>query len=196
MSDTPAPNVFSQLKALSSRTKEVTLADPQDIESTEPKWSREQERLPLAERGQPAEGLKLNIRPGAPTYQVTVRRLTSDQREACDRILETLIPPEIIVEQAAVNRGEPPQRVRTGWEWEAPQYLADMAKLEAKQRALVVLYGVVDLYKDTEGASDEEKIRAIRGTLDDMLLKYLASNIWNLTYSAGNPEDFFTSANS
>lgn len=196
MSDTTSPNVFSQLKALSSRTKEVTLADPQDIERAEPKWSSAQERQPLADRGQPAEGLKLHIKPGAPTFRVTVRRITSDQREACDRILETLVPPEIIVEQASATRGEPPQRVRTGYDWEAPEYVAGLAKLEAKQRALVVLYGVVDLYKDTQGETDEDKIRSIRGTLDDMLLKYLASEIWNLTYSAGSPEDFFTTANS
>lgn len=196
MSDTPAPNVFSQLRALSGRTKLLTLADPQDIEREEPKWSPEQERQPLADRGRPAHGFQLHIKPGAATFQLTVRRLTAAQREACDRVLETLIPPEIVVEQASATRGEPPQRVRTGYEWDEPGYLAGLAKLEARQRALVALHGVEGLHAATAGETDDEKITALRGSLDDMLLKYLASEIWNLTYSAGNPEDFFTSANS
>lgn len=195
MSDTSPPSAFESLLKLSSRTKKVKLADPQDMTETKPKWSADQLLLKEKDRGRPENGYEIHIKPGAATFEFEIQRLPSAVREACIQIMNTEFPPEIIVEEPGI-RGEPGKRVRTGWEWEHPSYQAKREVLLMKQSAMVVLHGVVDLHKDTPGVDDEAKINLLRTKLDDKLITYLASEIWNLSYSAGDPADFFTSANS
>ncbi len=197
MSDqTSLPNPFDSLLNLSTRTRKVKLADPQDMQRSVPKWSAAQLAINnVDDRGRPEDGFEIHINPGAPTFEFEIQRLPSLIKEACVQIMNTEFPPEIIVEEPGI-RGEPGNRVRTGWEWQDPAYQAKQAKLQMKQSAMVVLYGIVGLRDVTEGSDDEAKIALLRSKLDDKLITYLASEIWNLSYSAGDPADFFTSANS
>jgi hypothetical protein len=193
--DLPMP-ILSSLTALSTRPKTITLADPDDIVSTEAKWSAEQLLVSEEERGHPHGGFKLEIKPGAVTFNVVTRRLTSTERELCEAILETAVPPDDIVEKPAAVRGEPPQRVRIGYKFDDLAYRKELAKLQKKQDALVVLIAVEGLREEAEGADDTAKVENLRAKLDEKLIAYLAREIWNRTYSAGDPADFFTSANS
>lgn len=188
-------STFDSLQSLSSKPKQITLADPDDIIESIPKWSDEQLKLRIEDRGKPIHGYKVEIREGAPTFTFTVRRLTSAQREECDRILDAVQPPEKL-EPKRMGPGQEPLMVRAGFDDDDPKFIADLRVARSDQQALICLLGVEGLEESVEGASRPEKIAKIRENLDERIIRILASEIWQRTYSAGDPADFFMSANS
>lgn len=188
-------STFANLQSLSSKPKEIVLADPDDIIESIPKWSDEQLKVRIDERGSPIHGYKIEIRPGAPTFTFTIRRLTSAQREECDRIIDAVHPPEKL-EPKRMGPGQDPVHVRVGFDEDDPKFLADLRVARSDQQALICLLGVDGLMDSVEGGDRGAKIAKLRETLDERILRILAGEIWGRTYSAGDPSDFFTSANS
>lgn len=188
-------STFDNLQALSSKPKQITLADPDDIIESIPKWSDEQLKVRIEDRGSPIHGYKIEIREGAPTFKFTVRRLTSAQREECDRIIDAVQPPEKL-EPKRMGPGLDPVHVRVGFDEDDPKFLAELRVARSDQQALICLLGVEGLMDSTQGDEQTAKIAKLRETLDERVLRILAGEIWGRTYSAGDPSDFFTSANS
>lgn len=188
-------STFESLKSLSSKPRTITLADPDDIIEAIPQWSDEQLKVRMEDRGSPLNGYKIEVRPGAETHEFTVRRLTSAERQRCDQIMDAVQAPEK-TELKRVGPGIDPVPVRVGFDEDDPKYLADLRIARSNQQALICLLGVDGLMESVEGENEDEKIAKLRETLDERIIKILAGEIWNRTYSAGDPGDFFTSANS
>lgn len=149
----------------------------------------------MLERGEPA-GVKLHIRPGAVTMDFSIRPLSMTEREAADRILDAVMPPQTYVEEMPTRPGDIPKRIPSGYDHDSPQYLAELRPFQEKQAAFVILKGVEGLEQDTPGAGTDEKLMAIMDTMPGRIVKFLASEIWMMTYAQGNPADFFTSEDS
>ena len=188
-------SIFKSMGDFARKTKVVRLAAPEDILREERVWSPEQQFKPMMERGEPA-GVKLHIRPGAVTMDFAIRPLSMTEREAADRILDAVMPPQTFVEEVATRPGDIPKRIPTGYDHDAPQYLAELRPLQEKQAALVILKGVEGLEQDSPGGGMEEKLKSIMDTMPGRIVKFLASEIWMMTYAQGNPADFFTSEDS
>jgi hypothetical protein len=186
---------FAALQSLTTREKSIRLVDPDDVLSRTPQWSAEQMKMDPEFRQAPANGYRIETRPGAPVFDFKVRRLTSAERETCDRILDAVIPPEIL-EPKRVGPGEPPVEVRTGYDFDSLKYQTDLREARSKQSAMVCLYGVIGLRESIEGGDDLEKIDSLRNAIDERLIIILASEIWTATYAGGDPADFFTNASS
>lgn len=193
---TQTMSAFDSLQSLSSRPVTIRLADPDDIVATEPKWSPAQMLKPLAERGDPEFGHRIQIKPDAPVTEFTVRRLTAAERQRCDAILDAVEPPAITEKRRGPNPGDPPVEVRTGYDFEDAAYMARYRAARTRQTALVVLLGVKGLAESVTGENEEQKIDTVLAALDERLLAILGNEIWNRTYGGGDPADFFTSANS
>jgi len=191
----PTANLFETLRALSSATKDVTIANPDDVLGEVPEWSAEQAALPEEDRGKP-QRVRLEIRPGATLTTVKIRRMSMAEREAAQKILDAAVPPRVFVEEPPDRPGLPPRKVAAGFDETDPEYLAALRPLEARQSAFVVLAGVVGLRDDTPGHQVETQIDAVMSAMDDRIIRYLASQIWSLSWSAGDHGDFFTSADS
>jgi hypothetical protein len=188
-------STFANLQALSSTSKTITLADPDDIIESIPKWSDEQLKVRIEDRGSPIHGYKIEIRPGAPTFEFKVRRLTSAEREVCDRVIDAVQPPEKL-EPKRMGPGQEPVNVRVGFDEDDPKFLSDLRVARCNQQALICLFGVEGLMESVEGDNHPAKIEKLRASLDEHIIRILAGEIWGRTYSAGDPADFFTSANS
>ncbi|RYD50151.1 MAG: hypothetical protein EOP85_00175 [Verrucomicrobiaceae bacterium] len=197
MSDSESqPAVFDAMRRLSSRTRKVTMADPIDIVSSDPVWSVSQKLVAEELRGHPEGGYRISTREGAALYPFEIRRLTSAEQSVVEAMMDSVMPPEIMEERPNPNRGEPPVKVRVGYDEEDPVYLASRRTRQKEQDAAVILFGVLGLDESTAGEDPQQKITRIRAELDDKLIHYLASEILRMTYSAGDAADFFTIANS
>jgi hypothetical protein len=197
---TPAPHfqisnlksqmsLFTAMGDFARKTRTVRMAAPEDVLHEERVWSAEDQMKPFAERGEPR--VKLHIRPGAPTMDFRIRPLSMAERECAEKITDAAIPPQTYVEEQPVRPGDIPKKIPTGYDYEAPEYLAALRPLQDEQAAYVVLKGVVDLEQDTPGATDPEKVRAITTTMPSRIVRFLASEIWAMTYAQGSPADFF-----
>lgn len=188
-------SVFTAMGDFARKTKVVRLAAPEDILHEEKVWSPEQQFKPMMDRGEPA-GVKMHIRPGAVTMDFCIRPLSMTEREASDRVLDAVMPPQTYIEEVSLRPGDSPKRIPSGYDHDAPQYLAELRPLQEKQAAYVILKGVEGLEGDTPGSSTEEKLKSIMDTMPGRIVKFLASEIWMMTYAQGNPADFFTSEDS
>jgi len=189
-------STFASLTALSTRTRKITVALPEDILDSIPQWSPEQLKIrDLDQRGDPFHGYKIELKPDAPSCEFTIRRLTAAQQKKCENIVDCIVAPQKF-ELKSMNRGEPPVQVAAGWDEEDPEYRARLATAKDDQTALVVLHGVDGLYESTDGDTDAEKILKLRESLDQRLILYIANQIWSWGYSAGDPSHFFTKASS
>ncbi len=188
---------FTSLQALSTRTRKITIALPEDILDSVPQWSPEQLKIrDVSERGHPFHGYKLELRPDAPTCEFTIRRLTAEQQKQCEKIVDRVLPPQKFELKPGGRPGEPPVNVPAGWDDENPEYRERLAAAKDDQTALVVLHGVDGLYASTEGGTAEEKVKTLRAALDQRLILYITNEIFSWGYSAGDPADFFTKASS
>jgi len=183
------------MRDFARKTKTVRVASPEDILDEVKEWSPEQEVLPLEKRGKPQKVL-LEIRKDAPTMDFAVRAMSMSEREAADAILDGALPDPVFIEEPADRPGQPPKRVPAGYDYENPSYLARLRPLQERQSAYVVLVGVDGLHADTPGETDAAKIDAIMASMPSILVKFLAGEIWNMTFAQGDPADFFTSAGS
>jgi len=188
-------SLFASMREFAQATKTVRLAAPEDILSERREWSTDQLALPESQRGEPAK-VKLEIRAGAPVMDFAIRSLTMSERQAAEVILDAVVPPEVIMEEPTERPGQPPRRVPAGYNYEDPKYIAALRPLQDRQAAFVVLKGVADLHSETPGADDNSKVQSIMDTLPTHLVKFLAGEIWNMTYAQGDPADFFTSGGS
>lgn len=188
---TVTPSVFDSMSAFGRATKSVRLAAPEDILSEIPEWTAEQELVPLAKRGDPVK-TRLEIREGAPTIDFAIRALTMSERQTADAIVDAVNPPEVFLEEHSDKPGQPPRRVPAGYNDEDPAYLASLRPLQDRQAAYVVLKGVADLAAATPGTADTDKVQSLMDTLPTRMIKFLAAQIWNMTYAQGDPSDFFT----
>lgn len=184
-------SLFKSMGAFARKTRTVRMAAPEDILGEQKVWSIEQQSKPILERGEPAS-TRLEIRPGAVTMDFTIRPLSMTEREAADRIVDAAVPPQSFVEEMPQRPGDVPKKIPTGYDYEAPSYVAEVRVLQEKQAAYSVLKGVEGLESDTPGGNDDEKVTAIMGTMPTRLVKFLAAEIWSMTYAQGNPVDFFT----
>lgn len=188
-------SIFTAMGAFARKTKVVRMASPEDVLSEEKVWSIDQLSVPILHRGEP-QAVKLEIRPGAETMDFTIRPLTMSEREAADKILDSAIPPQTYVEELPVRPGDVGKRIPSGYDYEAPSYLADMRPLHERQAAYVILKGVEGMEECTPGADTNQKMAAIMDTMPSRIVKFLASEIWSMTYAQGNPADFFTKEDS
>jgi hypothetical protein len=189
-------SVLTSLTTLSQKPKVITLADPDDILSEDPKWSAAQLLIPIEHRGEPAYGFKYTLLPEATRFDFTTRRLTAKERDVCNKIIESIPIPEKTEQRRSGVPGEPPITVRVGFDDEDPGYVKQLKEAALKQQALICLMGVEGLMEEVEGANAEEKIEKLRSTLDERLIRILYSEVWNRTYVGGDSADVFTSANS
>ncbi len=176
------------------KTRTVRMAAPDDILSEEKVWSPEDLMKPYAERGEPRT--KLNIRPGAPTMDFEIRPLSMTEREAAERVTDAALPPQTFIEEQPQRPGDIPKKIPSGYDYDAPSYLADLRPLQDKQAAYVCLKGVQGLEESTPGANEQDKVQSLMDTMPSRLVRFLASEIWSITYAQGNPADFFTNEGS
>jgi hypothetical protein len=188
-------SVFAKIGSFARKTRTVRLAQPDDILSDEPVWSDEQLGLPLSQRGQP-QRMKLEIRPGAETLDVEIRPLSMTERESAEHILDAALPPQTFVEEQPVRPGDIPKKIPSGFDYEDPKYLADLRPLQERQAAFVALKGVIGLHESTTGNSVDEKLKALMDEMPSRIIRFLASEIWAMTYAQGSPADFFTKEDS
>lgn len=183
------------MREFSRKTKTVRVAAPEDILDEIKEWSPEQELLPLEKRGKPLR-VKLEIRKGAPLMDFPIRALSMRERATADSITDAVIPEAVFVEEPSERPGQPPRRVPAGYDYESPSYLLRVRPLQERQNAYVVLVGVDGLHADTPGDNDDAKVDAIMDNMPSILVRFLAGEIWNMTYAQGDPADFFTSEGS
>jgi len=183
------------MRDFARKTRTVRVASPEDILDEIKEWSPEQQALPLEKRGRPQK-VRLEIRKDAPTMDFAIRALSMSEREAADAILDAALPDPVIIEEPSERPGQPPKRVPAGYDYESPSYLAHLRPLQERQSAYVVLVGVDGLHADTPGESDSAKTDSIMASMPSVLVKFLAGEIWNMTFAQGDPADFFTSAGS
>jgi hypothetical protein len=188
-------SLFTQMGDFARKTKVVRMAAPEDVLREEKVWSFDQQSKPVMERGEPVS-VKLHIRPGAATMDFSIRPLSMSEREFADKILDAALPPQTYVEELPTRPGDIPKRIPSGYDYEAPSYQADLRPLQEKQAAFVALKGVQGLEADTPGDGTEAKLQSIMDTMPGRIVKFLASEIWMMTYAQGNPADFFTSEDS
>lgn len=183
-------SIFKAIGEFSRKTKTVRLCQPEDVIREEHEWDPADLSLPMDRRGRPLR-TKLEIRPGAKTQDVEIQPLTMVEREASEKILDAAIPPQTYIEETPTRPGDVPKKIPSGFDYESPKYLSELRPLQDKQAAFVVLKGVVGMDADIPGKTDDEKVKAIMESMPARIVRYLASEILNLTYSAGNPQDFF-----
>ncbi len=188
-------SVFDTITAFSRKSKTVRLANPDDVIGEKKVWSEDQELLPMRDRGVPTR-IMLETRPGAETVDVEIRPLTMSEREAAEKILDAAIPPQTFVEEQAQRPGDIPKRIPSGYDYDAPSYLAALRPLQEKQAAFVALKGVVGLNESTTGQSPEDKLKSLMDSTPSRMIRFLASEIWAMTYAQGSPADFFTNEGS
>lgn len=188
---TKAMSIFQSIGEFSRKSKVIRLCQPEDVLNEKNEWSGDQLLLPMERRGAPAR-TTLEIRPGAETQDVEIVALSMVDREKSERILDAAIPPQTYIEELPTRPGDIPKKIPSGFDYENPDYLAKLRPLQDRQAAFVVLKGVVGMQQDAPGSDDEAKVDQIMATMASRIVKYLASEILNLTYSAGNPQDFFT----
>lgn len=186
----PTISLFTAMGEFARKTKIVRMAAPEDILGEEKEWSLDQLSRPVMQRGEPLR-TKLEIRPGAATMDFTIRPLSMTEREAGERIVDAAIPPQTYVEELPQRPGDIPKRIPSGYDHEAPAYLAELRPLQDRQAAFVVLKGVVGLEQETPGPDPETKVQSLMDTLPTRLVRFLAGEIWAITYAQGNPADFF-----
>lgn len=187
----PTMSLFKSMGEFARKTRTVRMAAPEDILGEQKVWSIEQQSKPILERGEPVS-TRLEIRPGAVTMDFNIRPLSMTEREAAERIVDAAMPPQSFVEEVPQRPGDVPKKIPTGYDYEAPEYLAALRPLQDRQAAYVVLKGVDGLDADTPGGNDDEKVMQIMDTMPSRMVKFLASEIWSITYAQGNPADFFT----
>ncbi len=188
-------SLFDSMCAFALKTKIVRMAAPDDILREVPVWSPEQELLPLPARGEPLR-MTLESKPGALTMDFEIRPLTMSQRGAAEKILDAAIPPATFIDEPSDRPGVPPKRIPTGYDDEHPAYLAEVRALQDRQAAFDCLKGVVGLEPTTSGETESDRTRTLMESMPTRLLKFLAVEIWSMTYAQGDPNDFFTSGDS
>lgn len=189
-------NLFDSMRDFARRTKSVRLASPEDIVGEVRHWSPSQLQIPdESKRGEPLR-TELEIRAGAPTMDFRVRALTMAERERADAIMDAAVPTAIYIDEAPERPGQPAKRVPAGYDYEDPKYTQQLRPLQDRQSAFVVLCGVDGLREATPGDTDASKTDAIIAAMPTRLVRFLAGEIWNITYAQGDPADFFTSAGS
>jgi hypothetical protein len=184
-------SLFDSMCAFARKTKTVRLADPGDIIREVKHWSPEDMDRPVRERGEPVR-VELQIKPGAATMDFRVRSLTMAQREIAEAILDAAVPPATWIDEPGERPGQLAKRVPTGYDFDDPKYLAALRPLHERQAAFVALKGVDGLEEDTPGQTDADKTTALLEKMPAKMIKFLAAEIWNMTYAQGDPNDFFT----
>ena len=121
-----------------------------------------------------------------------IHPLSMTERETADSMLDAATPDQIFIEESAERPGQLPKRVPAGYDYEAPVYLAHLRPLQERQAAFVVLCGVNDLFDATPGADYAAKTSSLMAAMPNRIVKFLAGEIWNMTYAQGDPADFFT----
>lgn len=188
-------NFFESMCGFARQTKVVRMAAPEDILSEKAEWSAEDMLKPFSQRGQPVR-TRLEIRSGAPTMDFKIRPLSMAEREKADAMTDVVIPPPSFVEELPDRPGQPIKKVFTGHDYDDPKYVNDRRPAESRQAAYVVLKGVDGLEADTPGADDAAKVEAIMDKLPFRLIKFLAVEIWSMSYAQGDPADFFSKEDS
>lgn len=174
------------------KPKTVRMAAPDDVLNVLEEWPPEELAKPVNLRKEPR--VRLDIRPGAATMDFELVPLTMADRETADAMLDAVMPPPVIIEEPSDRPGQPPKRIPSGYDDQDPKYLAALRPLEDKRAAFVTLKGVVGLAEDTPGTDDAAKTDALMKSMPQRILRFLAAEIWNMTYAQGDPADFFTSA--
>ena len=189
-------SLFLSMREFALRTKTVRIASPADILGEVKHWSPAQLLIRDEEqRGEPLR-VTLEIRADAATLDCKVRALTMAERESAELIMDAAVPDPIFIDEAPDRPGQPAKRVPAGYDYEAPAYTQRLRPLQDRQSAYVVLCGVEGLRDDTPGFDDIAKTASIIDSMPTRLIKFLAGEIWNMTYAQGDPSDFFTSGGS
>ena len=188
-------SIFTSMREFSRLTKALRVSPTGEVIEEKPHWSPEQLDLPPDKRGDPVR-VELGLRQNAQVMDFNIRAISMAQRETADAILDAVVPAQIFIEEPAERPGQPPKRVPAGYDYEAPDYLARLRPCQERQSAYVVLMGVDGLHADTPGETDDAKVSALMAAMPSRLVKFLAGEIWNMTYAQGDPADFFTSGGS
>lgn len=175
-----SPNTFSILADLTSYERKIAICKAEDLIKIEE-----------AQGDQPA---RFEIKPEAATHEITIRALTDEERASLDLIVDKITPPPMYREDFADNGTTLKSRVPIGHDEEDTNYLLQRKAARAKQFAMVAITGCPSLRQSTEGESIEEKAELLRKKIDKQLIGFIAGNILNLGYTAGDSTSFFSKA--
>jgi len=118
------------------------------------------------------------------------------EREVAEAMTDAVLPPATWVDEPAERPGQAAKRIPTGHDYDDPAYLQALRPLQDRQAAFVVLKGVEGLAESTPGDNDAARTDAVMSSMTAKMIRFLAAEIWNMTYAQGDPNDFFTSEGS
>ena len=184
-----ADDPLAAMKQLSSATRRVGIASPEDVLEERRTWPPEEMAKEEHERG-PAR-VKVTLREGARPAEFVVRGLSYREKEAAERIVSEVVPPRKT--RMDVRPGMPPTPVDDGFDENDPKYLAEREAAGHRRLLYICLKGVVGLEEKLSGRTITEKLDELAG-MNEKLVSYLASEVWHFTYSGRDIEDFFFKA--
>jgi|GEM_PF-7090880 len=134
---------------------------------------------------------RFEIREGAVMREIKVRALTEKERTEMERLVNRILPPQLYKEEIGEG-GKVTGRTPIGFNEEDPTFLSEKDAAISEQRAKVALLGCKELRESTPGENVHEKSENLRNKLDEQLICFIASNVWNLGYAAGDAAAFFS----